>query len=47
MIQSYFRINIYENAIIKGVINKKLNSYSIKFYHIISVNLKECPFIIS
>ena len=34
------------NAIVKGVINKKSTPCPVNFYHIIPVNLKECPFIV-
>jgi len=35
------------NRVIKGIINKKSNPCPVKFYHIISENLKECPFIVT
>ena len=35
------------NRVIKGIINKKSNPYPVKFYHIISENLKKCPFIVT
>jgi len=33
------------NTVVKGVIIKKSNPCPVKFYHIIPVDLKECPFI--
>jgi hypothetical protein len=37
----------FGNRIVKGIVNKKTNPCPVKFYHIIPVNLKECPFIVT